>query len=97
MILTVCFLNCTAFSQLDSLHCFTTSQVQTFLSTKVELQNCLENYSIVVNERDSLTVENVDLTNELTSTSKKLKRNRKIAIIEGGVLAGIIALFIIIR
>jgi len=82
-------------SQSDSLHCFTTPQVQQFLFTKVELENCLFRYDIAANERDSVIIVNNDLNTDLQSTKKKLKRTRKIAFAEGGALAVLIALLII--
>ena len=80
----VFFLSFTASSQLDSLHCFTTPQVQQFLYTKVELELCLSQYDNIVTENDSLLVSNSKLHTEVDNTKKKLKRTRGVAIGTGG-------------
>ncbi len=67
--------------------CFTKAQVKVFLETKVELNNCEDQYNVLAIEKDSLqqTYNDLDVTN--VKNVKKLKRTRKI----GGGL-GILAL-----
>jgi len=83
--LIVCFLSFTALSQNDSTYCFTKSQVKVFLTTKVELNNCNEQYNVVKAQNkaitDTLNVVRLDYTKE----QKKVLRNRRIAI--GGISA----------
>ena len=89
-ILIVFFLSCTAFAQSDSTYCFTKLQVKEFLYTKVELNNCNEQYNAVKGQNkaisDTLSVLRVDYTKQ----QKKVRTNRRIAI--GGISAFILAI-----
>lgn len=87
---TVFFLNFTAFTQIDSLTCFTPSQIKTFLRTKVELNNCLEQYNVISRDLDTLTASNEILKQDNIKLELKSRRRLKIGLIVGGV-AGIIS------
>lgn len=95
-ILIVCLLSFTTLAQNDSTFCFTKSQVKVFLTTKVELNNCNEQYNLISTQNkaisDSLNVERVNTT----KLQKKVRNNRRIAI--GGIsgfISVIILLFVI--
>ena len=80
MILILCLWSCTASSQSDSLICFTQSQVKTFLITKTELNNCLEQYNAISTRFNVLSEQNANLVIDITKTEKKAVRRGKIAI-----------------
>jgi hypothetical protein len=75
-------LSFTALSQSDTtkLYTFTHGQVQTFLITKVERDNCYERYDVVTSEKELIydTLNQVRLDN--TTLQKKVVKNRRIAI-----------------
>jgi len=79
-------------AQNDSTFCFTKSQVKVFLTTKVELNNCNEQYNLISTQKqaisDSLTAEMLNTT----KLDKKVKRNRRIAI---GGISGFIAVIVL--
>ena len=99
MILILSFWSFTAWNQSDSLKCFTLEQVKIFLITKVELNNCLEQYDAKAIEVDSLKEEKKELQEEkkeLEADVEKFKRKSKkrggIAIATSGGLILTIAL-----
>ena len=79
-ILIVCFLSFTTLAQNDSTYCFTKSQVKVFLTTKVELNNCNEQYNDVKAQNKAITDTLNVLTIDNTKQKRKVKRNRIIAI-----------------
>lgn len=92
--LILCLLSFTISAQNDSTYCFTKSQVKVFLTTKVELNNCNEQYNVVFNEKQAITDTLNVLRLDYTKEQKKVKRNRRMAI--GGIsgfIASIILLF----
>ena len=84
-ILIVCLLSFTALSQNDSTHCFTKSQVKVFLTTKVELNNCKEQYNDVKAQNKAITDTLNVVRLDYTKAQKKVRTNRRIAI--GGISA----------
>lgn len=90
MMLIACLLTFTASSQNDSTYCFTKSQVKTFLTTKVELNNCEGQFALI---SDSLSV----ITTDNTKLQKKVRRNRNIALGAGGGLIAVIILWLGIK
>ena len=88
-ILTACFLSCTALSQPD-LDCFTRDQVKEFLRTKVERDNCYEQFNVITGEKQAYsdTLQAVRIDN--VTLQKKVVRNRRIAI--GGISGFILAI-----
>lgn len=96
MILIVCLWSFTVLSQNDSTYCFTKSQVKEFLTTKVELNNCKEQYNDVKHQNKAITDTLNVLRLDYTKEQKKVRRNRRIAI--GGIsgfIASLILLFTI--
>lgn len=96
MILIVYFLSCTASSQNDSTYCFTKGQVKEFLLTKVELNNCNEQYSIVYNEKEAISDSLTAVVSDNVTLDKRVKRNRTGWIITGGgiiIIEGVRQLF----
>ena len=92
-ILIVCFLSFTTLAQNDSTFCFTKSQVKVFLTTKVELNNCNEQYNIIKQQNKAIT-DTLNVTRlDYTKAQKKIKRNRRIAI--GGISAFIATLILL--
>lgn len=101
MILILSFWSCTALSQNDSLKCFTLGEVKTFLLTKVELNNCLEQYDIkaqevkdLKEEKEELQDKNYDLKQDLEKSNKKAKRRLGVAIGAGGGFIAVLALWL---
>lgn len=72
-------MNYTTLSQTDSTYCFTEVQVKTFLTTKVELRECLKINSIIQTEVYNLREEKVALIEDNQSKSKKLSRSRRVS------------------
>ena len=72
-------MNYTTLSQSDSTYCFTEVQVKTFLTTKVELRECLKINSIIKTEVYDLREEKVALIESNESKSKKLRRSRRVS------------------
>ena len=93
MTLTACLLSCSALSQSnDSLKCFTLEQVKVFLTTKVELNNCLQQYNSLFIEAEITRSKNVKLESDNLTLKKKVKRNRGFAIGFGAGLVGVLVL-----
>lgn len=93
MILILCFLSCTASSQNDSTYCFTKGQVKEFLITKVELNNCNEQYNLVYNEKKAISDTLTAVRSDNVTLDKKVRRNRRIAI---GGFAGFFASLVLL-
>ena len=96
MILIVCLWSFITSAQNDSTFCFTKSQVKVFLATKVELNNCNEQYNLVKHQNKAITDTLNVLRLDYTKEQKKVKRNRNIAI--GGIsgfIASLLLLFVI--
>lgn len=72
-------MNYTTLSQTDSTYCFTEVQVKRFLTTKVELRECLKINSIIKTEVYNLREEKVALIESNESKSKKLRRSRHVS------------------
>ena len=72
-------MNYMTLSQTDSTYCFTEVQVKTFLTTKVELRECLKINSIIKTEVYNLREEKVALIESNESKSKKLSRSRRVS------------------
>ena len=92
-ILIVCFLSFTTLAQNDSTFCFTKSQVKVFLTTKVELNNCNEQYNIIKQQNKAITDTLNVVRLDYIQAQKKVKRNRRIAI---GGISGFIATLILL-
>lgn len=95
ILLILCSLSFTASSQTtnDSIVCFTQSQVKTFLITKVELNNCLEQYAAVSTELKNSETRNAELVENEEKLERKVKRNRGFAIAGG---AGFVAVLVLL-
>lgn len=94
--LILCLLSFTISAQNDSTYCFTKSQVKVFLTTKVELNNCNEQYNDVKAQNKAISDTLNVLRLDYTKAQNKVKRNRRIAI--GGIsgfIATLILLFVI--
>jgi len=96
LLLIVFCLSFTASSQ-DSLNCFTIEQTKVFLRTKVELNNCLEQFDVISSDLSASKERNVVLTSDNAKLRKKVKVNRKWGIISTSAGVGIIALWIFIK
>ena len=95
-ILIVYSLSFTALGQNDSIYCFNKSQVKTFLTTKIELDNCKEQYNYVFNEKEAISDTLIQIKEDNSTLLKKVRRNRLIAISGiGGFITTIILLFTI--
>jgi hypothetical protein len=83
-------------SQSDSTFCFTSDQVKTFLRTKVELNECNNQYNLVVSDLDALTIANTALTVNVVTKQKKLVRTRVIASVVGliAIIEGLLIILI---
>ena len=92
-ILIVCFLSFTTLAQNDSTFCFTKSQVKVFLTTKVELNNCNEQYNDVKAQNKAITDTLNVVRLDYIQAQNKVKRNRRIAI---GGISGFIATLILL-
>ena len=68
-------------SQIDTTYTFTQSQVKEFLITKVELNNCREQYGIVLQKNNNLNLTLKNKDEEIIKEKSKTKRNRIFAII----------------
>ena len=79
LILILCFMNYMTLSQTDSTYCFTEGQVKKFLTTKVELKECLKINSIIEAEVYDLKKEKVALIEDNQSKSHKLSRSRRVS------------------
>lgn len=87
-LLIACSLNFTASSQIDSLTCFTPDQIKTILRTKVELNNCLEQFNVVLSDLSVCETLSIELTDENTKLTVKVKRRGRV--IGGTVIGGLI-------
>ena len=67
-------------SQTDSLLCFTQGQVKTFLLTKTELNNCLEQYNAQAIEINALAETNDILTVDIAKTEDKSLKRKKLGL-----------------
>ncbi len=88
--------NFTVLAQNDSTLCFTHSQVQNFLRTKVELENCLDSNHILEIRLGECEDRELKLSAEVEKKQKKLKRTRIIAGSTGG-LAILFGLFAFLK
>ena len=68
-------------SQTDSLLCFTQGQVKTFLLTKTELINCLDEYNAMSIDLNTIQETNRNLTIDYNKLEIKAVKRKKIAII----------------
>ena len=80
----VCYLSITGLSQSDTTYTFTQSQVKEFLITKVELNNCREQYGIILQKNNNLNLVLKSKDEEIIKEKSKTKRNRIFAIICAG-------------
>jgi len=92
-ILIVCLLSFTTLAQNDSTYCFTKSQVKVFLTTKVELNNCNEQYNAIKQQNNAITDTLNVLRLDYAKEQNKVVRNRNIAI--GGISGFIASLFLL--
>ena len=92
-ILIVCLLSFTTLAQNDSTYCFTKSQVKVFLTTKVELNNCNEQYNAIKQQNNAITDTLTVLRLDYAKEQNKVVRNRRIAI--GGISGFIASLFLL--
>jgi len=83
----------------DSLYCFSLQEVQHFLRTKAELEQCLESREIIIGrledqeqktEKQAEALE--DKNKELEKKTRKLRNNR-IAAWSGGALSAVLLFF----
>jgi len=72
-------MNYMTLSQSDSTYCFTEVQVKRFLTTKVELKECVKINSIIKTEVYNLREEKVALIESNESKLKKLRRSRRVS------------------
>lgn len=92
-ILIVCLWSFTTLAQNDSTYCFTKSQVKVFLTTKVELNNCNEQYNAIKQQNNAITDTLTVLRLDYAKEQNKVVRNRNIAI--GGISGFIASLFLL--
>ena len=92
-ILIVCLWSFTTLAQNDSTYCFTKSQVKVFLTTKVELNNCDEQYNAIKQQNNAITDTLNVLRLDYAKEQNKVVRNRNIAI--GGISGFIASLFLL--